>query len=166
MPWKKRTNEELKQISGHLLYEYHLFNACIKLIPSPIIQTNDALRSALIESFAIHTRNLLKFFYDEKLREDDVVASDFYPEQNEWGLIKEKYNNKDLLKQIFNRVNKEVAHITYKRLEVTQEEKSWGKIINLTKNLLNQLFEEFLLSVSEDNIGVDLLGMKKQFHRK
>ena len=166
MSQKIRTNEELMLISGHLLYEYRMFNDCIELIPNPKIQTNDALRSAIIESFAIHTRNLLKFFFDDKPREDDVVANDFFHVQNEWNHIREKFGDKELLNRIFDRVNKEVAHITYKRLEVTSEEKSWEEIRTITKDLFNNLFREFLSSVSDDNLGERFLELKKQFQNK
>jgi len=41
------------------------------------------MRSVLIESYVIHLRNLIDFFYAPRVKEDDVIAADFCPGWNE-----------------------------------------------------------------------------------
>lgn len=166
MTRKNRTNEELKKISKDLYYEYLMFCYSIQTLPKDFVRNDEKLKNSIIEVFAIHTRNLLMFFFDEKPRDDDVVANDFFPEYNEWNIIKEKNEDNDLIEKISKRVNKEVAHLTYKRLEVKEEEKSWGNIINITSKLFNKLFNEFLSSVSNDKLGDNFLVLKEQLQRK
>jgi hypothetical protein len=43
-------------------------------------------RCALIESFAIHFRNLFEFFYNQSPKHSDVVAADFFDDPAAWSV--------------------------------------------------------------------------------
>jgi hypothetical protein len=81
------------------------------------------LLSALLESFAIHLRNLAGFFYTrpEVARNDDLVAADFFDSPSAWnpGAIPKSLTNAR------ERANKEVSHLTYKRKGAMDPTKPW-----------------------------------------
>ncbi len=92
--------------------------------PSPdehrIVQGN-----ALIESFAVHLRALLDFFYLESSKnDDDILAVHFFNDPNVWEAAKPKLTPAEL-RAIKTRVKKEVAHLTYKRIAISSVEKDW-----------------------------------------
>ena len=113
------SDPELTAYSGeHLLYElqYFLFTAreLARLDrPSP-------MASVLIESFGIHLRNLIDFFYTPRAKEDDVIASDFCPG---W-----KETIPCTLKAAKERANKELSHLTLKRKSGLDPSKPWDVI--------------------------------------
>ena len=117
---KIRTNEELKKVSEHLYYEIWMLNETSQLSDSNTVKNN-----ALIESFSIHARVLLDFLYKTQGRPDDTFATDFFDDPQKWqDYIQEKA---EVLSEIKRRVAKEIVHLTYKRLEVTPEEKKWDR---------------------------------------
>ena len=71
----------------------------------------------MLESFAIHLRNLIDFFYTppNHARNDDLVAADFFDPPTSWnpGPISKS------LSDARERANKEISHITYKRKSAT-----------------------------------------------
>ena len=84
------------------------------------------LLDSLLESFVIHFRALLDFFYAEKPRIDDVIASDFFPDEGRWEKIRPPLS--EYLSKFWARAHKEVAHLTYARLDVTPETKEWNHV--------------------------------------
>ncbi len=71
-----KSKEKLKQISHHLWYEFSMFLA----LPQELAKNQEVevLSNALIESFAIHVRNLIDFLYKDNSSSDDVFAGDFF----------------------------------------------------------------------------------------
>jgi len=73
------TNQQLLDYSEeHLRYEFQMLRFVAERIPS----AEGFARSALIESFAVHFRNLADFFYPGKLLADDLTAADFFVRTN------------------------------------------------------------------------------------
>jgi len=107
------------------------------------------INNALLESFTIHVRALIGFFFSENPRNDDIVAEDFFLDPNDW--INKRSLKTDLLEKAKKRADKEVAHLTYTRLEITPEQKQWEflKIFND----LQVLIEIFLDTVSSHLLG-------------
>jgi hypothetical protein len=103
----------------HLLYELQLFRWVAENLP----RDNGFPLSALLESFAIHLRNLIDFFYTQPgdARNDDLVAADFFDLPSAWnpGAIPKS------LADARERANKEVSHITYKRKGGSDPTKPW-----------------------------------------
>ena len=76
---------------------------------------------ALLEALALHSRNLLEFLYSPRPRGDDVIAEDFFDDPEEWKNTRPELS--DRLKKFWKRVDKEVAHLTKKRIAGTPPEK-------------------------------------------
>jgi hypothetical protein len=117
MPKKvTRSDVELQKASKHLWYEWTMLVELAKLLRSDKLP--DVTGNAYLESFAIHARALHDFLYpDAASVSTDVLARD-YLMSDDWGGKRPTYGLK-------YRVNKEVAHLTYNRLEVTPEAKLW-----------------------------------------
>ena len=102
------SDADLSAYSGeHLLYElqYLWFSASeLRRLTQP-----SSMASVLIESFGIHLRNLIDFFCTPagSERDDDVIASDFYPGWQE--------NISDTFKTAKTRANKVLSHLTLER---------------------------------------------------
>ena len=115
---------------------------------SRLFDSNTVKNNAIIESFGIHARVLLNFLYKTTGRPDDTLAVNFFDDLTEWeNYIEEK---SEVLKKINSRVGKEIAHLTYKRLEVTPEEKEWDRLQICEE--INEIFKKFLELVSKDKI--------------
>ena len=102
--------------------------------------------NADIESFAIHLRALLDFFYmpPEKARSDDILAEHFFTDPQLWREARPQLSEQELA-AIRERVGKEIAHLTYRRLFLTEPEKLWP-FIDLKRTALDAL-EAFLENV-------------------
>lgn len=114
------TDQQLLDYSQeHLLYELHMFRWVGENLPID----KGFLLSALLESFAIHLRNLIVFFYTgpSNARDDDLVAADFFDSPSSWnpGTMPRSLNDAR------ERANKEVSHITYKRKDAIDPTKPW-----------------------------------------
>jgi hypothetical protein len=131
MARKPRTADELQTILPHVSYEWAMLKGTIALLATtPADQT--VLVNALIESCTIHARALMAFLYPGARHPDDVLAEDFFvagdwerqrpPAPPEFGPAR-------------NRVNKEIAHLTYTRRAVTPEIKSW-ELVSLGNAIL------------------------------
>ena len=106
------------------------------------------LNNTIIESFGIHVRALLDFFYGKAKYDDDVIAEQFFGEPNEWVCIRPPKTH-DELKQIRDRVNKEIAHLTYARQEVISKEWPFGEILAD----VNAVIDIFIESVPKKLLG-------------
>jgi hypothetical protein len=78
-----------------------------------------ATRNAQVESFAMHTRALIDFLYHPRKKPTDAVATDYTPPG--WR-PPEKLSS---LKIVNTRVGTEIAHLSYKRVGITDEERQW-----------------------------------------
>lgn len=141
---RKITKYTLKKSSEHIYYEVLMFNQTLELLihKRPQIEIN-----ILLDSFAIHARNLLDFFYPKDcVRSDDVLVFDFIDKPGYYNHNKTK--KKDLI-FISRKVDKQVAHLTYTRNRYNQNTKAWpfvdiGRKINKTlKAFYNSLPDSY-----------------------
>ena len=77
-------------------------------------------RCALIESFAIHFRNLVEFFYNQGPKDSDVVAADFFDDPAAWSVTPSS-----VLVTARKRADKEVSHLTLQRKNAADPDKNW-----------------------------------------
>jgi len=78
-----------------------------------------------LETFLLHARNLVEFFYTKhKKYSTDVRALDFFENKGSW--IGSRPNLTGSLTKIRERAGKELAHLTYKRISGTPPEKDWS----------------------------------------
>lgn len=96
------------------------------------------LNNALIEVFAIHLRNLIDFLYLVRPQQTDVVAADFCA-TDVWEAVKPRISIS--LEAARVRANKEVAHLTSRRIAGTPPGKEWDpRALAAEIRLLLQLF--------------------------
>ncbi len=143
MSRKRRTKDELMNVSEHLDYEMWMMHEVARGLASNALRPR-FVNNALLESFSIHARALLDFLYaDSRAFPDDVIAEDFFDSQGEWPVLRPAKS--ELLEKVHRRVAKEVAHLTYARLDVTPEAKKWYYID--IYNDINRVFQVFLRGV-------------------
>jgi len=113
--------EELHTFSAkHLHYEIDMCYQAATLLPSAAPE--NVLNNVLVESYALHLRNLIEFLYWSPTR-DDVNAVHFVKSKTEWwssrGAIPE------VLATAKIRADKQIAHLTKKRFADGAPEKNW-----------------------------------------
>jgi hypothetical protein len=93
--------------------------------------------SSLLESFLLHSRVLLDFFYYQNTREkDDLRAGDFL---DHWGT--RSRSECQYLHVSYQRLNKSLAHLTLKRIEYATTGKEWD--IHAIYAEIKKVAEEF-----------------------
>jgi hypothetical protein len=136
---KQRTIEELRAASQHYHYELELFKDLTRLMKtgpfeSPPSFKPSLINDALLESYAIHLRNLIDFFYthiegDDKTKglaipkPEDMIAEDFFDSPDEWRNLRPKIT--DELKAARIRAHREIVHLTYHRIGISDKQKQW-----------------------------------------
>jgi hypothetical protein len=128
----------------HLLYEAGmLYDVTVKLL-NRHHKDDPILENALLESFGIHSRNLIDFLWlDKPMKPTDAIASDYFenwkaPEMSE------------RLSKVKDRVGKEMVHLSYNRLDVSEEEKGW-QIVGIGPEI-TAAFGAFVAAVPSDRV--------------
>ena len=122
-----RSEKDLEGIIEHLCYEYDMLRQTSKELSNGL--PDGVIKNALVESFTLHARNMIDFLDPpSSVKPDDVLATDFnfIKDLNTWNKALSK--NKDSRKQIKDRCNKEMAHLTYKRIGISEEDKLWPHV--------------------------------------
>jgi hypothetical protein len=77
---------------------------------------------AVIESFAMHARTLIAFFYPDSERKDDVSAQNFFS----GNVLPSTFPPlSPVLAEVRSRASKEIGHLTTKRIAGQPPEKNW-----------------------------------------
>ena len=130
-------------------YEFEM----LEFVAGEIRKVEGFTRSALIESFAIHFRNLADFFYPSKVRDDDLTAADFYDTPNKWNPTAAS----KLLEESRVRANKEISHITYQRKGERDPTKAWevGRLLHE----IEALGQQFAATASRQKLHQNLITL-------
>lgn len=119
MALEPKSSEELKRASWRVLYEYAMLLATSATLNREQPRAT-VLENALVESFGVHARGLIEFFSNhEGPKGTDIKAHDYRFVQR-WSAPK-TYK----LDGVRERVSKQIAHLTYARLEVEPGEGLW-----------------------------------------
>jgi hypothetical protein len=125
-----KSDAELAEFSRHLLYDVQLFfhegralmRARLNLGPQLVWE----IEMALVESFALHARSLVDFFFRDKGRADDAFAAHYF-EPGAWAALRpepgpwiHEVRHPDL-----DRFGKEIAHLNYHRVTLAERAKGW-----------------------------------------
>jgi hypothetical protein len=149
----RRTDEELRKAAWHLFYEIEMLLAAsrfLQALPDPQTPREKLIRNAVVESFTVHLRVLIMFFYSERRYLDDVLAEEFML-KGEW--TKLRGEKPAQLAEAELRMGKEVAHLTTSRYsddESDSPNKIWPTA-ELVSELLG-LLKTFLKHASEARI--------------
>lgn len=149
----RRTRDELQRISDVVLYELQVLFGTAQALRDDV-QGPEAgelpwpQRMACIESFAIHARVLEAFLWDEPRKRfpDDALAIDFFSE-GVWESIRVRVQRSEL-DQIRDRAGHEVAHLSYKRVNKTEEARRWK--FDVIAGVIGNAFRLFLESVNAE----------------
>jgi hypothetical protein len=106
--------------------EVSIYSSDFPTTPPSEAESEAARVNSDIESFTVHLRALLDFFYTapDKARPDDILAEHFFHDPQVWYRARPELSEARL-KSIRNRIGKEIAHLTYKRLFLTTPQKLW-----------------------------------------
>lgn len=79
--------QDLAKFSEYVLYEMTMLVSIPKKFETTV---DDVTKNALLESFAIHARQLVNFFYDSS-KQGEIVASDYFGDPiSEWKKVRKK----------------------------------------------------------------------------
>lgn len=150
---KKYSKKDLQKGLTTLRYESFMLKSLARSMSFGIAERR-AIRNAVVESFLLHARVLIDFFYNDNPHKDDIVASHFFSPAGKWKAIRPK--QPAILKQTKKHADKLLAHITYTRLRQTRETKRWAymRIAGELEEVLNAFYEHLPDSLG----GLDELG--------
>ncbi len=156
---QKPSPSNLKAFSKeHLLYEIRMFYGVCDILQQRKYfsgenqEMNMCIRNALLESFVLHLRVILDFLYDVQDKDEDAIAVDYFKDKSYWKSIRPKRSK--ILKESRLRINKEAAHLSYKRLLISKDQKVWQFLCikNEVKNILNLFLEKADKDLLDENI--------------
>ena len=117
------SKEQLIAFSGqHLYYEITMFFGVKNLLKKDI--EDFYVYSALLESMIIHGSVILDFFYKPPQKEDDASALDYIDDIARWKKLRPSYDK--YFRKFHRRRSREVVHLSYKRMEVKDDERLWN----------------------------------------
>jgi hypothetical protein len=144
----------------HLLYEVQMFFQVGHLLMTGHFQTSQpevaiVLHNAIMESFVLHLRNLLDFFYTAP-RKTDVSATMFYDSGH---LPPDFPAESTILSAAHRRAHKEMSHITTERHWEGNPAKLWEfhRLLREVKPLV----EKFLQTASAARLHPDFIQQTK-----
>ena len=118
-------DEKLYWFSGqHIAYEIEMCARAAHLVLA-FAPERHSVTNALLESYALHLRNLIEFIY-RKPRLDDVNAIHYVCDREAW--IAARGEVPAYLKVVKDRADKQVAHLTKKRFSGDAPEKQWSPV--------------------------------------
>ena len=144
----------------HLLYEVQMFFQLGHLVMTGHFQTSQpevaiVLHNTIMESFVLHLRNLLDFFYTPP-RKTDVSATSFYDSGH---LPPDFPAESTILSTAHRRAHKEMSHITTERHWEGNPAKLWEfhRLLREGKPLV----EKFLQTASAARLHPDFIQQTK-----
>ncbi|HEY4516393.1 MAG TPA: hypothetical protein VJG64_00440 [Candidatus Paceibacterota bacterium] len=120
------SDRKLRRSAEHVCYEIsmlHFTTQYMSEIPSHALSVNRYLPNALLESWCVHLRNLLDFFYTQAAERynDDMVAEDYVSDLRQF----KRQRAKVKLPALKKRIAKQIAHLTYHRNVYNKKTKPW-----------------------------------------
>ena len=124
----------------------------------PETSAEGTLHNALVESFAIHLRNMLDFLWPDKPKgkSEWVIAADFSPSPSDWEKLRPEISQ--LLLDSRGRAAKEIAHLSYARLAVDPEQKDWD--VRPIANEVTRVVETFIRHAPMQFLGPKCIELK------
>jgi hypothetical protein len=158
---KQRTPDELRRISEDLHYEVQMLLGSAQGLDSGTT-AEGTLHNALVESFAIHLRNMLDFLWPDKLtrKSDLVIAADFFPSPSDWEKLRPEISQQLLDSRV--RAAKEIARLTYTRPTVDPEQKDWD--VRQIANEVTRVVEKLIRHVPMQFLGPKCTELRANIH--
>jgi hypothetical protein len=154
----RRTRDELQKMSEAVLYELQVLFGTAQALRDEVQGPTAGelpwpLKMACLEAFAIHARVLEAFLWDipRKRFPDDALAIDFF-EPGEWEGVRERVQRSEL-DELRDRAGHEVAHLSYKRLDKSEDDRRWK--FDVIAGVIGNAFRLFLENVNPDLVHPD-----------
>jgi hypothetical protein len=138
----------LRRFAGeHLLYEAGmLYELTVKLM-NRHHKDDLIVENALLESFGVHSRNLIDFLWlDRPMKDTDAIAFDYVDEWKAPAMS-------ERLSRVKSRVGKEMVHLSYNRLDLPEDEKGW-QVLGIGPEITGA-FGMFVTAVPLDCVSED-----------
>jgi hypothetical protein len=154
--------ELVESSKEHLQHEIGMLLGTIQLFPEFTNQSDAdlravVLRNAVVESFAIHLRNIIAFLYErpQKQRQEGLVAEHYVRDVQAWRTARGPQGA--LLKKARSRADREIAHLTTRRFFGNPPEKRWEALLLL--KVLTPPLRTFRAHAQEDRIHPQVLQL-------
>jgi len=142
-PHSLTDDELLKYIDEHVEYELDMLVWSAGILARLAPHKTDgylpwALNNGLLNSFAVHARNLIAFLYPSSVGKGfptDVVIGDFVPHDV---LSEHQPAISSILEEAIVKSNKQVAHLSLERLQYEAAGKEW-KFIDVARDIKKAL---------------------------
>jgi hypothetical protein len=137
MPRPRIPVRRLKRFAEeHVLYEAGMLNGLTVKLLNRHHQDDPVVENGLLESFTVHARLVRDFLYvDEPQYPTDAAAADYFDDDT-WQETRPAMSER--VAGINERVGKEIVHLSYRRLDVDDEEKGW-LILGLGPEIIGNL---------------------------
>ena len=148
---------KLNDIIPHLRYEWRQINLMYQLLMR-FSDRRDELPpgawSAYVESFVMNARVLIDVLYHSRKFSSDVVAADFLRAPDSWPALRGSEHGQEV-RDIVDRVNQQVAHLTYRRTEYSPTDFLWDvhRVVELLRSPMEKLEHQ-----TQQEGKVELLG--------
>jgi hypothetical protein len=141
----RRTPADLRAISADVLYELQMLFLMADRLRRH--QNGELMRPAdiemaCIEDLTVHARALEEFIWGEPRPRypDDAFAADFFAE-GAWETIRANIQ-RSALTDLRRRTGHEIVHLSYRRLQVTEEARPWK--FDVIADVIGKAFRLFL----------------------
>jgi hypothetical protein len=122
----RRNEPELQEASKHLLYGLSQLACSVERLAEG--EGDRVIYNALIESFVGHVRSTMEFFDSRPgAHADDIIAADFFDDPSSWIHVMPGWSSD--LDRVRERANKQLAHLSYRRIGITVQDKRWSFIV-------------------------------------
>jgi hypothetical protein len=153
---KIKTDTEFMEVSKHLYHEIQMFNTIVGAV-SPL---NDQFKkNLLIESFGIHSRNLIKFFYDKFDSNDDIVAHNFILSIEDW--TNARPIETKLLKDANKRSDKEIINISHAMINQPYQKSDW-EFVKIFQEL-KATIKVFFRFVPDEKLCSEMIQLRERY---
>lgn len=128
----------------HLPYEIEMLRDTYRALAATPPPT-DVSKNALIKSFCVHARSLIKFFANKPGRRGDAIAGDFTAD------FVERLNlNTEPLKSLWRKLNKQIFHLTKVRTIVDADKFDPGTDGTIILQEIEQELQKFQNCLTPD----------------
>lgn len=131
----------------HLFYEIDMLYGVSRTLINGM--EDRYIYNALLESFIIHASVILDFFYEPQMNADDAKAVHYMADIKKWKTILPPQS--EGFKRFQRKRNKELVHLSYRRLEVQPEEKKWA--VRRTTKQIKKIVNLFLENAIKESIS-------------
>jgi hypothetical protein len=151
MARSQRTQAELHADSRTLFYEFDMLCGTSAQLAGLDPTRHRVAYNSTVESFAVHCRALISFFFDfTKAHDTDVIASDFFATPDQW---LQDHAIDHYFRAVQVQANKQIAHITTERrnLNTSAGDDGIWRIADIVQAIC-KLMDEFLTKSPDQNL--------------